>query len=393
MEFQAWWLLAIPLFFGLGWFSARLDQRAVQREQRRLPDAYFKGLNFLLSEQSDKAIDAFVDVVRLDPDTIELHFALGNLFRRRGESDRAIRVHQNLIERGDLDPSQREHALFELGQDYLKAGLIDRAEDAFNRLEGTPYASPALRFRLEIAQTVRDWPEAIVLAERLDQHDGEDHHRQIAHFHCEMAVRDLATARPDRLEQAAAHIANALRVAPTHPRPRMLQGQTALAEGDPRSAVAAFEHVARERSEYLALVAPEWLDAHRAIGHLPEGVGILEGLLHQSASIDLLAAVAAARSERDGPDAALSWASEDLRKSPSLLGLATLLQMRLPFAPQQEREEIELVQKLIQDQVRRLSRYQCQHCGFKAKQFYWQCPGCSRWDTYSPRRSEELERA
>src|SRR5690606_16383792 len=162
LEFEAWWLLAIPLFFGLGWFASRYEagQAATSVQRDGLPDAYFRGLNFLLNEQSDKAIDAFIDVVRVDPETIELHFALGNLFRRRGETDRAIRVHQNLVERTDLDEGQREQALFELGQDYLKAGLLDRAEACFQRLERTRYGLQSLQHRLEIAQMVRDWPQA-----------------------------------------------------------------------------------------------------------------------------------------------------------------------------------------------------------------------------------------
>jgi len=147
MEFEFWWMLAIPLFFGLGWFASRADQRHAPKARGQLPDAYFRGLNFLLNEQPDKAIDAFIDVVKLDPETVELHFALGNLFRRRGETDRAIRVHLNLAERVSIDAQQREHALFELGQDYLRAGLLDRAEDAFNRLEGSRYAAAALRHR------------------------------------------------------------------------------------------------------------------------------------------------------------------------------------------------------------------------------------------------------
>ena len=157
MEFQTWWLLAVPLFFGLGWFAARLDARQAARPAGGLPDAYFRGLNFLLNEQPDKAIDAFLDGVRIDPETIELHFALGSLFRRRGETDRAIRVHQNLADRPGLGAAQREHALFELGQDFLRAGLLDRAEDAFNRLAGSSYAAAALRHRLAIAQMVSAW--------------------------------------------------------------------------------------------------------------------------------------------------------------------------------------------------------------------------------------------
>src|SRR3990172_1315279 len=134
MEFEYWWLLGFPLFFGLGWMAAGIDIRHLLRESRALPGSYFKGLNFLLSEQPDKAIEAFIEVVKVDPATVDLHFALGNLFRRRGEYDRAIRMHQNLIERADLAAEQRANALFELGLDYLKAGILDRAEEVFGRM-------------------------------------------------------------------------------------------------------------------------------------------------------------------------------------------------------------------------------------------------------------------
>ncbi len=139
MEIELWWLLALPLFFGLGWAAARVDIRHLVSESKALPRSYFKGLNFLLNEQPDKAIDAFIEVVRVDPETIELHFALGSLFRRRGEIERAIRMHSNLVNRVDLNEEQRLHALFELGQDFLKAGMLDRAEEALTKLEGTIY--------------------------------------------------------------------------------------------------------------------------------------------------------------------------------------------------------------------------------------------------------------
>src|SRR5512141_2173976 len=134
MEFETWWLLAIPIFFGLGWIAARVDITQLVSESRSLPKGYFKGLNFLLNEQPDKAIDAFIEVVKLDPETIELHYALGNLFRRRGEIDRAVRIHTHLLNRADLPARERANALAELGQDYLKGGLLDRAEDTFIRL-------------------------------------------------------------------------------------------------------------------------------------------------------------------------------------------------------------------------------------------------------------------
>ena len=392
MQFEAWWLLAIPLFFGLGWLASRLDARSLQREHRRLPDAYFKGLNFLLNEQPDKAIDAFVDVVRLDPDTVELHFALGNLFRRRGETDRAIRVHQNLAQRTDLGGAQRDHAMYELGQDYLRAGLLDRAEDVFNRLEGSAYGAAALHHRLDIAQQVRDWPLAIELAGRAQADGDENLQRRVGHFHCELAAQALGATGAGRLEAASRELTAALRADPLHPRAHLLSAEVALAEADAAAAIRAWSEVARSSPAHLALVADGWLQAHRTVGLLDQGIATLEKVLHETPSVDGLSALIRARTERDGAAAALAWARGALREHPSLLGLEMLLELRARVLADTDRDDIELTQKLIRGQAQRLSRYVCGHCGFKARQYYWQCPGCNRWDSYAPRRSEELER-
>src|ERR1700709_1248191 len=145
MELDFWWLLVIPIAFALGWIAARYDLKHLLSESSNLPRSYFRGLNFLLNEQPDQAIDAFIEVVKLDPETTELHFALGSLFRRRGETERAIRVHQNLLNRSDLPSVELEHAMFELGQDFLKAGLLDRAEDTFKSLDEGAFAIDAQR--------------------------------------------------------------------------------------------------------------------------------------------------------------------------------------------------------------------------------------------------------
>lgn len=392
MEFESWWLLAIPLFFGLGWFAARVDLRHAPRRGGELPDAYFRGLNFLLNEQPDKAIDAFIDVVKLDPETIELHFALGNLFRRRGETDRAIRVHLNLVERRDLGADQREHALYELGQDYLKAGLLDRAEDAFNRLENSRYGGAALRHRLEIAQMVRDWPQAISLAERLGLGGGEDHGRDVAHFRCELAARALAGDSADRHADARREVDAALQACPTHPRPALMAGEIALAQGEPQEAIRAWQTVARDNPPYLALAARGWLLAHSAIGEAERGIDSLADAHARNPSIDTLAAVADALSEHRGAKAAVDWVEGQLRQQPSLLGLQKLLELRGALVEGREREDNALSLKLVEPQARRLARFVCGRCGFKARQFYWQCPGCGRWDTYAPRRTGEIER-
>ncbi len=171
MDFEFWWLIGFPIFFGLGWLAARIDIKHLLTESRALPRAYFKGLNFLLNEQPDKAIEAFIEVVKVDPETVDLHFALGGLFRRRGETERAIRMHKNLLERSDLAADQRVQALFELGHDYLKAGLLDRAEEVFVRLRDSAQRLEALRRLLEIYQQEKDWQRAIETARALETGD------------------------------------------------------------------------------------------------------------------------------------------------------------------------------------------------------------------------------
>src|SRR2546423_9922133 len=189
MEFEYWWLLGFPLFLALGWLAARIDLRHLVHESRALPRSYFKGLNFLLNEQPDKAIEAFIEVVKVGPETIELHFALGSLFRRRGEYDRAIRMHQNLLERADLAEDQRVIALAELGQDYLKAGILDRAEEVFKKLEKSPQAAAARAHLLEIYEQEKDWNGAIEMTRQVDADP-----RGLAQYYCELAASE---SRPD----------------------------------------------------------------------------------------------------------------------------------------------------------------------------------------------------
>ena len=180
MEFEYWWLIGFPLFFGMGWLAARIDIQHLLTETRQLPQSYFRGLNFLLNEQPDKAIEAFTEVAKLDRETVELHFTLGSLFRRRGETERAIRMHRNLLDRGDLGEEQRLQAMFELGQDYLKAGLLDRAEETLLRLRDSSHRVEAQRFLLDIYQQEKDWAKAIEVATELERDTGSSLQKEIA---------------------------------------------------------------------------------------------------------------------------------------------------------------------------------------------------------------------
>ena len=167
--FEIWWLVIIPVCFAAGWLAARIDIKHLIASSQQLPKHYFKGLHFLLTEQADKAIDAFIEVAKIDSETVELHFALGNLFRRRGELERAIRVHQNLLSRQDLSLEQKQHALYELGQNYLKAGLLDRAEETLNQLDSGDFVVRSQKALIEIYQREKEWHKAIATAKQLEQ--------------------------------------------------------------------------------------------------------------------------------------------------------------------------------------------------------------------------------
>ena len=196
MEFDAnWILLGLPIAFAFGWLASRFDLRQLRMENRQAPKAYFKGLNFLLNEQQDQAIDAFIEAVQNDPDTSELHFALGNLFRRRGEYERAVRVHEHLLSRGDISATDHQRAQHALALDYLKAGLLDRAEDALLKLEGTPFENEARLARLAICERSREWPQAAELSRKLEAAGEASFAGRLAHYLCEQAL--AATAKGD----------------------------------------------------------------------------------------------------------------------------------------------------------------------------------------------------
>ena len=387
MEFELWWLLGIPVFFALGWLAARVDIHQLISESRSLPRAYFKGLNFLLNDQHDKAIDAFIEIVKLDPETADMHFALGNLFRRRGESERAIRVHQNLLARPDLPIEQKAQAQFELGQDYLKAGLLDRAEETFNGLLETQYGGQARRALLEIFQREKEWTRAIEAAVGLQESGAGARQKEIAQFYCELAQGALAHMQPD---DALLLLDKALQADRKSVRATILSGDVQLSLHDVEGALLTWRRVEQQSVLHVALVAQRMMDGYRALGRPQEGVNLLKSYMADASSIDLLEVVFKTVIELDGVEAATQLVRDELRRTPTLLGLDKLLETRLMDAPPALWAELSTVKNLVHGYTQKLARYRCSHCGFKARQFYWQCPGCSHWETYPPRRTEEL---
>jgi lipopolysaccharide assembly protein B len=316
-----------------------------------------------------------------------MHFALGNLFRRRGETERAIRVHQNLLSRPDLPPEQKAHAEYELGMDYLKAGLLDRAEETFKRLVDTSYGVQARRSLLEIFQREKEWPRAIEAAVGLQESGAGARQKEISQFYCEMAQDALVHIHP---EEALQLLEQALQADRTSVRATILVGDAQLMQGDVEAALNTWRRVEQQSVPHVALVAQRLMDGYKKAGRPQEGVSVLKSYMEQASSIDLLEVVFKAVIELDGVGAAKQLVSDELRRTPTLLGLDKLLEARMMDAPAELLSELSMVKGLVHGYTQKLARYQCGHCGFKARQYYWHCPGCSKWESYPPRRTEEL---
>ncbi|HEY5308232.1 MAG TPA: lipopolysaccharide assembly protein LapB [Casimicrobiaceae bacterium] len=386
MDFELWWLLPIPaLFFGLGWIAARIDIKHLLRESRALPLSYFKGLNFLLNEQPDKAIESFIEVVKVDPQTIDLHFALGNLFRRQGEIDRAIRMHQNLLDRADLPDDKRQVAAFELGQDFHRAGLLDRAEELFTKLDGSPFELQSQGFLLQIYEQEKDWQKAITVTRRMEALAKRPYFKEIAHYYCELAQNALLRSQFD---EARADVDQALAEYKLCTRATILLGDIESQQDNHQAAINAWQRIESQNPAFLGLVADRLAEGYRKIGDPGQGIRVLRSYEDQYPSLDLLTTLFNQILAQEGAEAATQLIKEELTRNPTLLGLDKLLEAQLMAAPADRRTDLELVKNLVGQHIKRLGMYRCEQCGFRAKQYYWRCPGCGKWETYSPRRTE-----
>ncbi|MEZ5706717.1 MAG: lipopolysaccharide assembly protein LapB [Burkholderiaceae bacterium] len=381
MDFDFTWLLwGLPLAFALGWVASRLDLRQWRIESRQTPKAYFRGLNHLLNEQQDQAIDAFIEAVQGDPDTAELHFALGNLFRRRGDYDRAVRVHEHLLARADINQKDRDRAQHALAMDFLKAGLLDRAEAALSKLDGSAFEGEALLALLSIYERSRDWPNAQRVAQKLEAAEQGSFAPRLAHYLCEEA--DLARANGDsgkamRLLDDAAHRA------PQLARPWLATASSRAQTGDTAGAYKALQQLAQQAPQGLPLAAASMVELARQLGKESETAVLLQAAHEHAPSLDITEALA--KLAPDANSARQRYLSH-LEREPSLV-IATqwLAGETLSDAAAQDK-----VIKALEHASTPLRRYRCAACGFEARQHFWQCPGCQSWDSYPARRVEEL---
>lgn len=382
----SWFFLLLPLAFALGWMASRLDLRQLRLENRLAPKAYFKGLNYLLNEQQDKAIDAFIEAVQNDPDTSELHFALGNLFRRRGDYDRAVRVHEHLLSRGDLKQADHQRAQHALALDFLKAGLLDRAETALKKLHGSPFQNDADLALLAIYERSRDWQSATLITQTLENAGVGNFRSRQAHYLCETAA---ALQKSGHSTDARSLLEQAITIAPSHGRAYLDLAQLRIKENQPELAWQHLMQAATSCPSVLPLAAHELARLAQLTGQDAPTWKLLLEHYGNHPSLDVLEAIVslAERQRHDGqaPDAR-SWYVHHLEKHPSLVVAA-----RWIAGEKLEHDQFHpLVQRALDHAVKPLSRYRCAACGFEARQHFWQCPGCQNWDSYPPHRVEEI---
>jgi len=383
MEFDiSWVLFGLPIAFGLGWLASRVDLRQLRFENRQTPRAYFRGLNYLLNEQQDQAIDAFIEAVQHDPDTSELHFALGNLFRRRGEYERAVRVHQHLLSRGDLSQADLDRAQHALALDYLKAGLLDRAELALSKLEDTAFAEQAHLALLSIYERSRDWAKATEIAHKLNASGNGSFQGRLAHYLCEQAESpELAQNHAGQMRL----LQQAMDTAPHAARAPLAMAKALEQSGQLRAAYDTLQHLAHSAPSAVPLLAPRIAVLAPQLQCIDAALQLLESLYARTTSLDVLQAIVSLRVARGETDTS-QWFAKHLEREPSLVA-ATQWIANEKFEHEQFHPQ---VQRALERAAKPLQRFRCAACGFEATQHFWQCPGCQAWDSYPPKRIEEL---
>jgi lipopolysaccharide biosynthesis regulator YciM len=376
-----WFLL--PVAAATGWWIGRNDSdKKLPAGGSAYPSDYLKGLNFLLNEQQDEALEVFIRLVRVDGETAETHITLGNLFRRRGEVDRAIRVHQNLVARPTLGSDQRSYALLELARDYLRAGLLDRAEGLFEELvKSRRQVTEALRNLLTIYEREREWELAVKTAKRLAHVMRKDMGHLIAHYYCELS--ENAVTSEDYIT-ASRMLKRALAADKNSVRASILDGDLAVKEGRYRAAIKSYETVEQQDPEYLPEVIERLLDCMLRDNNPKALKEYLARLSDQYNGFSVIQAATRVIRQLEGDAAADAFFKDQIIKRPSLRGLRHWANMELQSSDGKRRESISIIVDVLDKLLDTKPIYQCRSCGFKGRVLYWQCPGCQSWNSVKP---------
>ncbi|MCW5588632.1 MAG: lipopolysaccharide assembly protein LapB [Legionellales bacterium] len=377
-------LLLLPVAAASGWYFAK---RTPTHKNSHKPQGishrdYFVGLNYLLNEEPDKAVDIFIKMIEVDSDTVETHLALGNLFRRRGEVERAIRIHQNLIARPHLQKEHRIQALLELGQDYLRAGVFDRAERLFLEvLDMGEHTTPSLQHLLHIYQQEKDWEQAISVAQQLEKNGSQDMQPVIAHYYCEMAERALAKNNTDSAQRS---LKRALAVDRNNVRASLLQAHMELTQGKYKAAIRCYKRVKNQDSEFLSEAILPLVHCYEQLQDESEMIDFLRQCLDEHPRISVVLIFTERLLKTQGEKAASEFLAEQLQRRPSVRGLKHLIEIQLKNADGRMRDNLTILRDVTRLLLENKPIYRCRQCGFAGKTLQWQCPTCKNWNTVKP---------
>jgi lipopolysaccharide biosynthesis regulator YciM len=388
MQDLLWFLLPVAAAFG--WFAAgRSKGKVGSCSDSILGPEYIKGLNYLLNEQQDKAIDVFIRMLEVNSDTVETHMALGNLFRKRGEVDSAIRIHQNLIARSSLSDEQRTDAVLELAQDYMKAGLFDRAEGLFRELiENNVHLSSVLPLLLDIYQQEKDWENAIVIADQMGFVGDQSARSVIAQFYCELAENACAS---EDVKEACSLLRKASEYDPHCARARLIRGDIALQRGEYQIALESYEQVAERDIELLPEILDDMQICHTQLGTIDAMIDYLQRAITRYAGISPVLALAEIMSHQKGNESAAEFITGEIGKRPSVRGLSRLIDLSLSRAEGVAHANLSILKNMTDQLLENKPVYKCRDCGFCGKALHWQCPGCKHWNTVKPIHGVEGE--
>lgn len=378
--------LLLPVAAAYGWYMGRRSaQQDKQQEASRLSREYVAGVNFLLSNQQDKAVDLFLDMLKEDSNTVEAHLTLGNLFRSRGEVDRAIRIHQALMESASLTFDQRLLAVQQLGRDYMAAGLYDRAEEMFNQLvDEQDFKVSALQQLLIIYQATSDWQKAIDVAEKLVKQGKDQQRIEIAHFYCELSLQAMGS---DDLERGMALLKKAASADKNCARVSVMLGRIYIAKDEPAKAVEALSQVLDQDKDLVSEVLPMMHDCYQQLNQPEQWVAFLRRCVEENTGAAAELMLAEVLEQNEGIEAAQVYVGRQLQRHPTMRTFYRLMDYHLAEAEEgRAKESLQLLRDMVGEQIHTKPRYRCMKCGFTAHTMYWHCPSCRAWATIKPIR-------
>lgn len=383
--------LLLPIAAAYGWYmGSRSANQERQKQSNQLSRQYVTGLNLLLSDQSDKAVDHFIELLQVDDDTIDTHLALGNLFRSRGEVDRAIKIHQNLISRQGLTIDQKNIALQQLAKDYMVSGFLDRAERIFEQLIDEPeHRTAALTQLMVIYQQTREWNKAIECGTTLIKLGKQRMNGAVAHFWCELAQEQLAESNPSK---AISLLEKALKTDTKCVRASIVLGKLYLEREDYQSAVGYFKRVLQQDRDFVAEVLPLIADCYHHLSEQEQLVAFLRECITNKAGVSAELMLAQLVASHDGVGAAQEILTRQLVKNPTMKGFHRLIDYHIQEAEEgRGKDSLTTLQRLVGEQLKAKPHYRCRKCGFATHSVYWHCPSCKGWGCIKPIRGLDGE--